>query len=69
MTGRRTDPKPEQIEAACREIRATWSPQEMLKRLRVDLRPTYRRSDGRQHEIDAATYAQHHATREVHSVT
>ena len=32
-------PDPEEIEAACAEIRVGWSPEERLKRLRVDWRP------------------------------
>ena len=55
------DPTPEQIAAACLEIQRGWSPQERLKRLRVDLRPSYRRADGVAQDIDAAAYERHHA--------
>lgn len=32
-------PDPEEIEAVCAAIRARWSPEETLRRLRVDWRP------------------------------
>lgn len=36
---RKPDPTPEQIAAACAEIRAGWSAETYLARMRVDLRP------------------------------
>jgi hypothetical protein len=59
------DPTPEQIAAACLLIQATWTPAEKLKRLRVDLRPTFTSCDGRELEIDAAAYNRHHEQREA----
>ncbi|TWT75513.1 hypothetical protein Pla123a_30220 [Posidoniimonas polymericola] len=32
-------PDPEEIAAVCAEIRATWSPEETLRRIRPDWRP------------------------------
>jgi hypothetical protein len=58
------DPSPEQIAAACREIRAGWSPEETLRRLRSDLRPTYRRADGQRETFVADDYETHHERRE-----
>lgn len=53
------DPSPEQIAAACLEIQATWSDRERLTRLRVDLRPMYRRADGEMEQISADDYVSH----------
>jgi hypothetical protein len=61
---RRRDPSPDEIAAACREIRATWSPEETLKRLRADLRPWFRRCDGRREDFSLEVYEEHHAQRE-----
>jgi hypothetical protein len=66
---RRRDPTPEEIESECLLIRSGWSDEERLKRLRVDLRPYFRRADGQRETIDAAAYEIHHSTREVHIVT
>lgn len=57
------DPSPEEIAAACLEIQKTWTASEKLKRLRVDLRPTYQRCDGISEDIDAETYDEHHEGR------
>lgn len=59
------DPSPEEIAAACLEIQATWSERERLSRLRVDLRPTYRRCDGIREDIDEETYGRHHEQKEL----
>jgi hypothetical protein len=59
-----SDPSPEQIEQLTAEIRATWTPAERMKRLRVDLRPHYTRCDGISEDIDAEDYADHHEARE-----
>jgi hypothetical protein len=57
------DPTLEQIAAACLLIRSGWSDDEKLKRLRVDLRPQYRRCDGQRETFDAAAYETHHSVR------
>lgn len=54
------DPTPEEIAAACLEIQAGWTPQERLRRLRVDLRPQYTRCDGVTETMAAADYDLHH---------
>ena len=59
-----SDPSPEQIEQLTAEIRATWTPAERLKRLRVDLRPTYMRCDGETEEMTADVYNGHHEQRQ-----
>jgi hypothetical protein len=59
-----SDPTPEQIEQLTAEIRATWTPAERMKRLRVDLRPTYQRCDGEHEVMSPADYENHHASRE-----
>lgn len=58
------DPTPEEIAAACLEIQAGWTPAERMKRLRVDLRPTYQRCDGEHEVMSPADYENHHASRE-----
>jgi hypothetical protein len=57
------DPSPEQIAAACLEIQAGWSPEERMRRLRVDLRPTYQRCDGERLEMSSEVYDGHHEQR------
>ena len=57
------DPTPEQIAELCLQIQSTWSAQERMKRLRVDLRPTYMRCDGETEGFDAETYNSHHEQR------
>jgi hypothetical protein len=64
MSGKQTDPTPEQIRLACLLIQSRWSDDEKLKRLRVDLRPQYRRADGRQQVMSNADYNVHHEQRE-----
>ena len=54
-----TDPTPREIFERCLEIQRTWSPSERLRRLRVDLRPTYRRCDGVTETMAAEHYEQH----------
>lgn len=58
------EPTQRQIAAACAAIRATWTPQERLDRLRADQRPTYTRCDGITEEIHAFDYIGHHDARE-----
>lgn len=58
------DPSPEEISAACLEIQATWTAEEKLRRLRVDLRPTFTMADGRRQDMTSATYNRHHEQRE-----
>lgn len=58
------DPTLEQIAAACLLIRSGWSDDEKLKRLRADLRPSYRLADGRQQAMSNAAYNVHHGQRE-----
>lgn len=50
------DPSPEEIRLACAEIQATWSPAERLRRLRIDMRPSYQRCDAVPVEIAADDY-------------
>ena len=59
------DPTPKEIAAECLLIQAGWSEAERMKRLRVDLRPTFTSCDGRELEIDAETYNRHHEQREA----
>lgn len=59
------DPSPEEIRQICLLIQATWTPAEKMRRLRVDLRPTFTSCDGRELEIDAAAYNEHHEQREA----
>lgn len=61
------DPSPAEIAAACLLIQAGWSETERLKRLRVDLRPTYTRCDGERLEMSSSVYDGHHAGRLVRS--
>jgi hypothetical protein len=62
---RRRDPTPAEIAERAAEIRATWSPEETLKRLRADLRPWFRRCDGRREDFSLDVYEEHHAQREA----
>ena len=57
------DPTPEEIAELCLQIQSTWSAQERMKRLRVDLRPTYTRCDGEHEVMSPADYENHHACR------
>ena len=57
------DPTPEEIAAACLLIQATWTPEERLKRLRVDLRPVFTLCDGVTEPMAAASYDGHHRAR------
>ena len=59
----KADPTPEEIRLACLEIQSTWTPEERMKRLRSDLRPTYSRCDGVAEEMTAANYEGHHDER------
>ncbi len=59
------DPSPEEIAELCLLIQQTWTAAEKLRRLRVDLRPAFTLADGRQHDIDAKTYADHHSQRQA----
>jgi hypothetical protein len=54
------DPTPAEIEAACLLIQAGWTEAERLKRLRVDLRPTYQRCDGERETMTSEVYDAHH---------
>lgn len=51
---RSKDPTQQQIAAECKRIQAGWSAEEKMRRLRADLRPTYRRCDGVRETIAAA---------------
>jgi hypothetical protein len=64
MSGKQTDPPPEEIAAACLQIQSTWTPEERWKRLRVDLRPTYRRCDGVTEDMSPEAYETHISERE-----
>lgn len=57
---RRADPSPQEIAERAAEIREGWSESERLSRLRVDLRPEYRRCDQIIEPITAHDYQQHH---------
>jgi len=57
------DPSPEEIAAACLLIQSTWTEAERMKRLRVDLRPTYQRCDGETEEMSSSVYDGHHEQR------
>ncbi len=59
----RQDPSPAEIESECMRIRAGWSDEERLKRLRCDLRPYFTLADGRSQEFSVAAYEIHHAER------
>ena len=59
MSKPNADPSPEEIAAACREIQSTWSPDERLRRLRSDLRPTVACADGRHVSVTADDYETH----------
>jgi hypothetical protein len=54
------DPTPQEIAQRCAAIQQTWSAKERLSRLRVDLRPSYRRCDGERETMSAETYQAHH---------
>ncbi len=62
---RRRDPTPAEIAERAAEIRAGWSPDELLKRLRSDWRPDYQLADGRRQVMNLDIYAQHHELRET----
>ncbi len=59
------DPTPTEIAAACLLIQAGWTPDEKLKRLRSDLRPSFVRCDGEREEMTADIYRGHHSEREA----
>lgn len=54
------DPSPEQISAICLEIRSGWTPEEHMRRLRVDLRPQYPLADGSMQTMSSVAYERHH---------
>jgi hypothetical protein len=58
-----TDPTPEQIRLACFKIQRGWSPEERMRRMRADLRPTYTRCDGATEEMSSSVYDGHHERR------
>lgn len=62
---KRKDPTPEEIAAECLLIQETWTEAEKLKRLRVDLRPTFTVADGRQLDMSSSVYNRHHEQREL----
>ena len=57
------DPTPEEIHLACLAIQSTWTAAERMKRLRVDLRPSFVRCDGELMTMDADVYEGHHDAR------
>lgn len=59
-TPQKHDPSPSEIAAECLLIQQDWSPRERMSRMRVDLRPTYRRCDGEQETMTGAAYDDHH---------
>ena len=60
----KADPTLEEIRLACLEIQSTWTPEERMKRLRSDLRPSFVRCDGEVEEMTAEVYNGHHSERE-----
>jgi hypothetical protein len=58
------DPTPEHIREMCLLIQSEWTAEEKLRRLRVDLRPTFTTADGRRLEMTEAAYDRHHEGRE-----
>ena len=63
MAGTNRDPSPEEIRLECLLIQSEWTPAERLKRLRVDLRPTFTRCDGERLEMTSEAYSRHHSGR------
>lgn len=59
----RYEPTPQEIRQRCLQIQSTWSDSERMSRLRVDMRPSYRRCDGVPETIGAADYSGHHDAR------
>lgn len=59
----KADPTVEEIRLACLEIQSTWTPEERMKRLRVDLRPSFVRCDGGRETMAAESYIGHHDAR------
>ncbi len=59
----KADPSPAEIAELCLEIQAGWSERERLSRLRSDQRPMFTTCDGRELDIDAAVYNDHHKQR------
>ena len=59
----KADPTVEEIRLACLEIQSTWTPEERMKRLRVDLRPVFVRCDGVSETMSAEVYDRHHERR------
>jgi len=57
------DPTPADIERMTAEIRAEWTAEEKMRRLRPDLRPSFTRCDGEQIEMSAEGYERHHSGR------
>jgi len=54
------DPSPSEIAERCLLIQAIWTPDERMKRLRVDLRPMVRTGDGRLLDVTVDDYDGHH---------
>lgn len=60
MAGKDNSPSQEEIRAACLLIQAGWSPEEKLKRLRIDLRPHFRNiTTGERLPMTQETYEEH----------
>ena len=57
------DPTPTEIAELCLQIQAGWTERERMSRLRADWRPMFTLADGRQQDIEAADYEQHHDQR------
>jgi hypothetical protein len=57
------DPSPAEIAELCLLIQAGWSPEERMRRLRADLRPTYQRCDSERLEMSSDVYDRHHEQR------
>ena len=65
MSKQQPDPSPEEIAERCLAIQSEWSPEERMKRLRVDLRPVVRLADGSMADVTATDYERHHAAFEA----
>ena len=50
---------PEVIAAECLRIQAEWTPEVRMRRMRVDLRPVYRRADGVIEPVESEAYETH----------
>ena len=57
------DPTPTEITEACLQIQAGWTPEERLRRLRPDWRPSVLAADGGKLDMASEDYEEHHDAR------